>query len=138
MRVHEPMCLPGESLGSGWWQIRCRGRFDECRVLPLLVGCGAFVCAAVVGIEDGGFGGSKCGEVVAAENSWCVATGCEEVEHSFQMIEEHFLIAGLDGVVEHVLAFGVAEADELFVPFYALRVDGSDVVVAEAFADGPC
>ena len=64
-------------------------------VLPLFIGCGALVCAAVVGIEDGGFGGSECGEVVAAENSWCVATGCEEVEHSFQMIEEDFLVAGL-------------------------------------------
>ena len=54
------------------------------------------------------------------------------------MIEEDFLVAGLDRIVEHVLAFGVAEADELFVSFYALRVDGSDVVVADAFADGPC
>ena len=55
------------------------------------------------------------------------------------MIEEDFLVAGLDRIVEHVLAFGVAEAYELFVPFYALRVvDGSDVVVADAFADGPC
>jgi len=54
------------------------------------------------------------------------------------MIEEDFLVAGLDRIVEHVLAFGVAEANELFVPFYALRVDGSDVVVADAFADGPC
>ena len=48
-------------------------------VLPLLVGCRALVCAVVVGIEDGGFGGSECGEVVASENSGCVATGCEEV-----------------------------------------------------------
>ena len=54
------------------------------------------------------------------------------------MIEEDFLVAGPDRIVEHVLAFGVAEAYELFVPFYALRVDGSDVVVADAFADGPC
>ena len=66
----------------------------------LFVGCGALVCVAVVGTEDGGFGGSECGEVVAAENSWCVATGCEEVEHSFQMIEEDFLVAGLDRVVK--------------------------------------
>ena len=94
--------------------------------LPLLVGCKALVCAAVVGIEDGGFGGWECGEVVAAENPWCVATGCEEVQVSVQMIEEDFLVAGLGRVVEHVLAFGVTEeADELFVPFD---------VVADAFA----
>ena len=47
------------------------------------------------------------------------------------------LVAGLDGVAEEVFAAGVSESDELFVPFYALRVDGADVVIADAFAYRP-
>ena len=55
-------------------------------VLPLLIGYRALVCAAVVGIEDGGFGGSECdcGE----------STGCEKVEDSFQMISSLQVLTG--------------------------------------------
>ena len=53
------------------------------------------------------------------------------------VVEEDILVACLDGEVEHVFAAGVAEAEELLVPFQALRVDWSHVVVADTFADFP-
>ena len=53
------------------------------------------------------------------------------------MVEECLLVAGLDWIAEQVFAPSVAERDELSVPFDALGADWSNVVVTDAFADGP-
>ena len=53
------------------------------------------------------------------------------------MIEEGVFVTGLDWVAEEVFAAGIAECDELAVSFDALRVDGSDIVVADTFSDSP-
>ena len=43
----------------------------------------------------------------------------------------------LDREVEEVLASCVSEGEKLLVPFYAGRVDGAHIVVADALADVP-
>jgi hypothetical protein len=43
----------------------------------------------------------------------------------------------LDGEVEEVLASCVSEGEKLLIPFYAGRVDGAHIVVADALADVP-
>ena len=75
--------------------------------------------------------------VVASEDARFEPTSSEETEDTFEVIEESVFVAGLDGVAEEVFTAGVSERDKLFVPFYALWVDGFNVVVADAFADRP-
>ena len=53
------------------------------------------------------------------------------------MVEESFLVTGLDWIAEEVLAARVAECDELSVAVDALRADGSDIIVADALSDCP-
>ncbi len=53
------------------------------------------------------------------------------------MVEEGVLVASLDWVAEEIFAAGVAECDELSVPFDALWADWADVVVADALYDFP-
>ena len=43
----------------------------------------------------------------------------------------------LDRVVEHVLAAGVSEGDELPIPFYTGWVDWAHVIVTDALTDFP-
>jgi hypothetical protein len=53
------------------------------------------------------------------------------------VVEESFLVTGLDWVAEEVLAARVAKCDELSVAVDALRADGSDIIVADALSDCP-
>jgi hypothetical protein len=84
------------------------------------------------------FGRSEGCVVVASKDARFESTSVdEEADDAVEVVEESVLIAGLDGVAEEVFTSGVLERDELLVPFYALWVDGANVVVADAFADGP-
>jgi hypothetical protein len=83
------------------------------------------------------FGRSEGCVVVASEDVRFEPTSVEETDDAFEVVEESVFVAGLDGVAEEVFTAGVAERDELLVPFYAFWVDGANVVVADAFADGP-
>ena len=84
------------------------------------------------------FGRSEGCVVVASKDARFESTSVEETDDAVEVVEESVFIAGLDGVAEEVFtAAGIAERDELLVPFYALWVDGANVVVADAFADGP-
>jgi hypothetical protein len=103
--------------------------------LPLLVGCGLFVSAlVVVFVKLARLVRSEGCVVVALEDARFEPTSSEETEDKFEVIEESVFV---DGVAEEVFTAGVSERDELFVPFYALWVDGANVVVADAFADRP-
>ena len=62
-------------------------------------------------------------------NSHCGGRGvgirvCEEANDAIEVVEESFLVTGLDWVAEEVLAARVAECDELSVAVDALRADG--------------
>jgi hypothetical protein len=83
------------------------------------------------------FGRSERCVVVASEDARFESTSVEETDDAVEVVEESVFIAGLDGVAEEVFTAGIAERDELLVPFYAFLVDGANVVVADAFADGP-
>ena len=75
--------------------------------------------------------------VVASEDARFEPTSAEETDDAVEVVEESVFITGLDGVAEEVFTAGVSERDKLFIPFYALWIDGANVVVADAFADGP-
>ena len=86
-------------------------------VLPLLIWGGAFVAALIVFLECVGFGRAE-GCVVVAVKYLRLEPACgEESENSNKITQEFVFITCLEGVIEHVLASCVAEADELFVPF---------------------
>jgi hypothetical protein len=75
------------------------------------------VAALVVVVECVGFCRAEGRVVVAVEYFWLVPSCCEESEDSLEVIKKSVLVTCLDWVVEHVLAFCIAEAEELFVPF---------------------
>ena len=83
------------------------------------------------------FGRSEGCVVVASEDVRFEPTSVEETDDAVEVVEESVFIAGLDGLAEEVFTAGVSERDKLLVPFYALWVDGANVVVADAFADVP-
>ena len=89
------------------------------------------VDAAVGFIEIFGSGGSERAVVFAAEGGCCEAAGGEEAQDFGEVVEEDVFIAGLDGLGENVFGFGVAEDEELCVPFYTGGVDWTDVVVID-------
>jgi hypothetical protein len=49
-------------------------------------------------------------KVAAAKYSGRETTGGEELEYACEVVKKDFLVACLDGEVEHVFAAGVAEA----------------------------
>ncbi len=53
------------------------------------------------------------------------------------MVQEGLLVASLYRITVEVFAAHVPEGDEVTVPFYTLRADRVDGVVADAFAYGP-
>ena len=82
------------------------------------------MAALVVFVELVGLGGAERGVVVTSK---CAV----------EVVEEYVFIAGLHRVAEEVFAPGVAEGDELSVPFHALGAYGADVVITDAFSYGP-
>ena len=105
-------------------------------VLPLLVWCGAFVPALMLFVKLVGLVGPECGVVVALKDAWFEPSCSEEAEYPFKVVEG-LLVARFDGVAKKVFASGVSKCDKLPIPFYTLWVDWTDVIVADAFADGP-
>ena len=87
--------------------------------------------AAVGFVEVFGSGGSERAVVVAAEGGCCEAAGGEEAQDFGEVVEEDVFVAGLDGIGENVFRSGVAEDEELCVPFYTGGVDWTDVVVID-------
>ena len=106
-------------------------------VLPLLVRGRALVDAVAGLVEVDGIVRSESCVVIAAKYSWGESAGGEELKYTCEVVKEDFFVACFDREIEHIFAAGVSEAQELFVPFYALRVDWSHVVVADAFPDFP-
>jgi hypothetical protein len=95
------------------------------------------MAAMVVLIELVGFGGAERRIVVASEDPGLESAGCEVAKYTVEVVEEYVFIAGLYRVAEEVFAPGVAECNELSVPFHALWANGADVVITDAFSDGP-
>ena len=96
------------------------------------------MAALVVFVELVGLGGAEFGVVVTAQNSGFESAGGEESKGAVEVVvEEYVFIAGLHRVAAEVLAPGVAEGDKLSVPFHALGAHGADVVITDAFSDGP-
>ncbi len=106
-------------------------------VLPLLVRGRALVYAVAGLVEIDGIVRSESCVVIAAKYSGGESASGEELKYACEVVKEYFFVACFDREVEHIFAAGVSEAQELFVPFYALRVDWSHVVVADAFPDFP-
>ena len=95
------------------------------------------MAALVVLVELVGLGGAEFGVVVTAQDSGFESAGGEVAKYTVEVVEEYVFIAGLYRVAEEVFAPGVAECNELSVPFHALWANGADVVIADAFSDGP-
>ena len=100
-------------------------------ILPLLVGCRCLVDAAVRFLEFFGSGGSECAVVVAAKGGRCETAGRKESEDFGEVVEKDVFVAGLDGIGEDIFRSGIAEDEELCVPFYTGGVDRTDVVVID-------
>ena len=95
------------------------------------------MAALIVFVELVGLGGAERGVVVTAQDSGFESAGGEEAKDAVEVVEEYVFVAGLYRVAEEVFAPGVAEGNELAVPFYALGAYGADVVITDAFSDGP-
>ena len=95
------------------------------------------MAALVVFVELVGLGGAERGVVVTSQDSGFKYAGGEESKDAVEVVEEYVFIAGLHRVAEEVFAPGVAEGDELSVPFHALGAYGAEVVITDAFSDGP-
>ena len=98
-------------------------------VLPLLVWCGAFVSTLMLFVKLVGLVGPECGVVVALKDAWFEPSCSEEAKYPLKVVEEGLLVASFDWVAK--------KCDKLPIPFYTLWVDWTDVIVADAFADGP-
>jgi hypothetical protein len=88
----------------------------------------------VVFVELFGLGRAERGVVVTAQDSGFESAGCEVAKYTVEVVEEYVFIAGLYRVAEEVFAPGVAEGDELLVPFHALGAYGAKVVITDAMA----
>ena len=105
----------------------------------LSVNCGGYVGedGLDVFVELVGLGRAERRVIIAAKDARSESACGEEADDAIEVVEEGFLVAGLDWVAEEVFAARIAECDELAVSFDALRADGADVVVANALSDVP-
>ena len=83
----------------------------------LLVWCRALMCAAFGFVVLCYLGRAECCVVVAAQYSGFGSAVLEEVENLVEVVQECVFVARLDWVGEDALAAGVAEYQELCVPF---------------------